>query len=62
MPSRFRYIAEPGTLVETTCRILQGRMLPLLRKSLSDHRICLENATRFPQLQTPPKATEVRRD
>ncbi len=27
MARKLRYIAEPGTLVETTCRIMQGRML-----------------------------------
>ncbi len=27
MPRKLRYIAEPGTLVESTCRIVQGRML-----------------------------------
>lgn len=27
MPRRLRFVAQPGTLVETTCRTLQGRML-----------------------------------
>ncbi len=36
MPRRLRYVPEKGTLVEVTCRIIQGRMLLTPNRALSE--------------------------